>query len=425
MPCGILPETSGKGLAMHRLLACLLLLFPGAVYGEPLFSTDGPDAAAYGEGEGYPVGTRLTLREQRYLVGSLSNHERLFDSRKVSRGASASALAYDPAPLALSYQYQGSERSLTDYLARHPTTGLLIAQGDRILYEHYRYGRTDRDRFTSQSMAKTVTAMLIGIAVDEGLIRSIDEPAQDYAPALAGNAYGATPIRALLHMASGNAFTESYDGSDDVSRMARELFRRGGPETTAVVRLFDRREVAPNTRWHYAGIETLVLGLVLRQASGMSVADYLSSRVWQPMGAEADATWTIDTSGQEVTFCCLNAVLRDYARLGLLLANDGAIGDRQIIPRQWVLDATSVPADKPFLAPGKATPFLGYGYQTWLMSGPDRVFALLGIHGQVIYVHPGLKLVMVHTAARTRPAGDPAGAETAALWRALVTQRRG
>ena len=136
------------------------------------------------------------------------------------------------------------------------------------------------------------------------------------------------------------------------------------------------------------------------------------------MGAEADATWVVDGSGTEAAFCCFSATLRDWARLGLLLAHDGALHGRQIIPRDWIIAATTVAA--PWLAPGAATRRNGYGYQTWLLPGARREFALIGIHGQAVYVDPAARLVMVHTAVRLKAAGAPGLAEQIALWRALV-----
>jgi CubicO group peptidase (beta-lactamase class C family) len=140
-----------------------------------------------------------------------------------------------------------------------------------------------------------------------------------------------------------------------------------------------------------------VLGLVLARAIGRSVAEYLEQKIWQPIGAEADATWLVDNSGQEATYCCLNAVLRDY-RLGLLLVHDGNWRGHQIIPAAWVLEATTVRLDQPHLWPGTATRNEGYGYQTWILPGERRTFMLWGAHGQRIYVDPRSKLVMVNTA---------------------------
>ena len=389
----------------------------------PVFSETGPDAAAYGAAEGYPVGSRAVPVPQFSMVGTYSHFSEKYPHRIVARAPAPSALTRSDQELPLTYTHGGRSHDLADYLSRHPTTGLLIARGGTILFEHYQYARTDRDRMLSMSMAKTIVAMLMGIAVQEGAIRSIDQPAADYVPALAGTEYGTTPIRALLHMASGVKFKEVYDAPGDNQRLSAMLFGRFNPGPAQAVAMFNTREVAPDTRFHYAGAETEVLGLVLTAAVKMPLTEYLRTRIWQPMGAEADATWTIDTTGQKVAYCCVTAVLRDWARLGLMLAGDGAWNGRQIVPRQWVLDATTVQA--PFLRPGTATRFFGYGYQTWLFPGPRRQFAFRGIHGQAIYVDPASKLVLVHTAVRLKASNDPAAVELRAVWAALVASQGG
>ena len=165
-----------------------------------------------------------------------------------------------------------------------------------------------------------------------------------------------------------------------------------------------------------------MLGFVLTSAVGRSASEYLEQKIWQPIGAEADATWLIDRSGQEATLCCLNAVLRDYARLGLLLAHDGNWRGHQLIPAAWINEATRVRDDQPHLRPGTARGYLGYGYQVWLLPGERRMFVLLGVHGQAIFVDPTSRLVMVQTAVYKEP-GDPIR-EAYALWRGVVTRRR-
>lgn len=322
----------------------------------------------------------------------------------------------------ISYTFNSDRFSIDDYLRRNPTTGLLIAKDHTILYEHYQYARTDRDRFLSQSMAKTITAMLIGIAVAEHRIKSVDDLALAYVPGLTNTEYGKTSIRDLLHMSSGVSFTEIYDGKDDVARLWVDLFGGSGKDPAASVAQFNTRATPSATKWHYASVETEILGLVLRAAIGKPVADYLGEKIWQQIGTEAEATWAIDETGQEVTFCCFNAVLRDYARLGRLLAHDGAWDGRQVIPRQWLIDATTVQPTDAYLAPRVATPFFGYGYQAWIFPGEPRRFALLGIRGQMILVDPASKLVMVHTAVRQKPSDRAANAETIALWLAAVAQ---
>jgi CubicO group peptidase (beta-lactamase class C family) len=386
----------------------------------PVLSDAGPDALAYGAAVGYPTRRGGALLPQVFMVGDYSRYDTLWPFHLVARPANPSPLRRAADEITLTYHYRNAAYTLDDYLARNPTTGLLIARDDTILFEHYRYARTGSDRFLSQSMAKTVTSMLLGIAVAEGAIRSIDQQAADYVPELAGSEYGSTSIRDLLHMSSGVAFREVYDGTDDNAKLGSVRFGPGNPGAAKALAQFNTREVPAGTRFHYASSESQVLGLVLANAVHMPLARYLQSRIWQKMGAEADATWVVDSTGVEIASCCLNATLRDWARFGLLLAHDGAWNGQQIIPRQWLLDATGVAA--PWLAPGTAAPAYGYGYQVWLRPGERRQFSLLGIHGQAIFVDPVAHLVLVHTAVRLKASGDPAIAELNALWRELVAQ---
>lgn len=396
-----------------------------ALAAEPEFRKDGLHAEAYGIDVGYPVGSRLTQGRQKFLIGSLSHYDEIFSARTVAKPATAWPFRRENRLPDVRYGYQGARYDLNDYLDRNPVTGLLIARDDMILFERYQYARTEADRFTSQSMAKTVTAMLVGIAVAEGKIRSIDDKAEAYVPELAGSAYGETPIRALLNMSSGVEFTERYDGKDDIAALSRALFVPGTALSTAkALAQFNNRTKPPGTLFHYAGSETLTLGLVLRAATGKPVAEYLSEKIWQPIGAEADATWVTDVFGQEVAYCCFNAVLRDYARLGRLLARDGNWDGRQVIPRQWIKDATTIRGEDEHLRPGRVSPGFGYGYQVWLLGGePAGTYSLRGIRGQVLFVDPVSRLIMVQTSARPQPV-DSGMAENTILWRALVAQQR-
>jgi CubicO group peptidase (beta-lactamase class C family) len=407
-----------------RAWLALFLLLAGPAFGQalPVFSPDGPDAVAHGRERGYLVpGVAPQARRQPFMVGGFSHFDTLLAARRVPRPVGASGLARAERELALAYVHRGEQRTVEAYLERHPATGLLVLRDGVILLERYRYGRRDTHRFTSQSMAKTVTAMLVGIAVADGKIRSIDDPAGAYVREFAGTELGRTPIRALLQMASGLAFTETYDGTDDAARMSRELWQADGAGTGAVLAGFDRREAEPGTRWLYAGRDTAALGLVLARATGKSLAELLAAGIWGPIGAEADAAWVVDASGQEAAHCCLSAVLRDWGRLGLLLARDGEAQGRQVVPRDWVRAATTAGPGS-FLAPGAGGRFHGYGYQTWILPGARRQFVLLGIHGQAMFVDPQARLVLVHTAVRVRPTGDPDAGELLSLWRALVAQ---
>ena len=381
----------------------------------PHFAVGGPNAQEYGSNEDYPV---KAINRLRFFVGMFSHYDQLLEGRTIRRAASPSRLLRAPTEPALRYEYQAETRSLDDYLARNPATGLLIARGDTIHVERYQYARTDRHRFASFSIAKTVTAMLVGLAIAENLIHSVDDPAGSYVPALADTEYGRTSLRHLLQMSSGVRFRENYSGQDDVARLFAATVLQDGPGGVESVRPYNERVRWSGALFSYASVETQVLGLVLRSVVGRPVAEYFRDRIWEPIGAEADATWIVDASGQEATYCCLNAVLRDYARLGLLLAHDGRLGDRQIIPKEWLHAATTISPDDWHLKRVWQRTGFGYGYQTWIFPGERRMFALIGVHGQAIYVDPASRLVMVHTAVRER-ADDP-NEETIALWLRVV-----
>ena len=381
----------------------------------PRYAAGGPNADEYGAASGYPVSG---INRLRFYVGSFSHLDAVLEGRPIHRAGMPSPLRYAAAEPPLRYRHEGQVRTLDDYLARNPATALLIARDDEILAERYQYARNDRHRFNSASMAKTVTSMLIGIAIDEGRIRSIDDRADAYVPALADTEYGRTSLRHLLQMSSGVRFEENSAGAPDFRRLWLETVAQEGDGGVAAVRPFNQRHRAGGAVFSYASAETQVLGLVLASAVGRPVAHYLQEKIWQPMGAEADATWIVDAAGQEATFCCLNAVLRDFARFALLLAHDGRRGDRQIIPKRWLLEATTVADDRPDLRLVWPETRMGYGYQTWIFDRERRMFALIGAHGQAIYVDPASHLVMVHTAVR-RQIADP-NTETLALWEGVV-----
>ncbi len=380
----------------------------------PIFSPSGPNAELYGAADGYPVPNPILARlqgnpyEPKYRVGAFSHFDELFPTRRIERART---------PRAFKYERTDIRYPLKDYLSRNPVTGLLIAKDDRIFFEAYQYGRTDRDRLISQSMAKSIMGILIGIAIAEGAIKSVDDVAQTYVPGFEDTEYGKTPIRDLLHMSSGVYFGEERNGGRDLNRLWRDVVLGLGSTKGTIENIvqFNRRKAPPGTRYYYASIEPDVLGVVLRHAVNKSASDYLHEKVWEPIGAEADATWLVDAQGYEVAHGFFNAVLRDYARLGRLLAHDGAWEGKQIIPSQWMIDATTVSPRDSFLAPGKVMPHFGYGYLLWLLPGARRQFALVGANGQRICVDSGSKLIMVQTALENSD-------QSWRLWSALVEQ---
>jgi CubicO group peptidase (beta-lactamase class C family) len=382
-----------------------------------------PDEAVLGSAEHYPV-CKLAYApfESRCLVGNLSHFDEISPARRVAKGSATHALARAGSEPALRYMSNGQPGTIDSFLANNRNTGLLVLKGDTILVERYQYERKPENRFQSYSMAKTVVAMLFGIALGEGKIASIDDRAEQYVPELKGHPYGETRLRHLLTMSSGVKFIEDYNGRDDITELARRtLFQQGAGGVQAVLP-FNVRVRPAGEKFYYASAETEVISLVVRAAVGKPLAEYLSEKIWQPMGAEADATWLIDGGGYELGYMGLNVTLRDWGRLGLLLANGGAMDGKQIIPAEWVKDATR--PDAPHLRVGQATRLNGYGYQTWLVDEEGR-FALLGVRGQAVFVDPASRVVVVHTAVHAGSRDPSRGEQFRLFFGVLASLKEG
>lgn len=413
-----LPEHPTRRAVLARLAGMAGM----PVAGGPVFERGGFDAARYGMDQGYPVPPRAQAIAQgnpwsaEDRVGAFSHLDEIYPTQRIARAAAPWAFTRSAAQVR--YELQGRETSLEEYLARRPVTGLLIARDGEILYEHYRYGRTDQDRLLGQSMTKSITGLLVGLALADGAIRSLDDTPETYVAGFRGTEYGRTPLRDLLHLSSGVDFGEERDGGRDLTRLWRDMVMGAGvfgkKGTVASLTQFNQRVAPPGTRYHYASIEADVLAVVLRQALGQPLSAYLQARLWQPIGAEADATWLVDAEGIELGHFGFSAVLRDYARLGRLLACDGAWDGRQVLPAAWLFDATTVSSPSHYLAPGQSMRF-GYGYLLWLLPGSRRQFALVGQNGQRLCVDPRSRLVMVHTALEDMP-------EAWLLWADIVRQ---
>lgn len=387
-----------------------------------------PDEALLNGVQGHPpagsaaLARHLVLDEQpQQLLNSFSGAlEQRLAHRGVRKGAHSMPLARASEETGFTYEHDGRRLDVNGYLNRQRVTGLMVIKDDAVVLERYQYGRGPATRFLSASMVKSIVGLLIGIAVEEGRIRSLDDWAQVYVPALAGNPYGETPIRDLLQMSSGVRFSEQYDGRDDLGSLLQDTIGRRSAGGAAALLPYSQRRVAPGKLFYYSSADTQVLGLVLRGATGVSPADYLSERIWQPMGAQDDASILVDASGQEAVFAFLHATLQDYGRLGMLLANGGKRGDRQIIPAAWVQQSTT--ATQPHTQPFVASAYFGYGNHFWVFPGPRPRFALIGVRGQVVFVDPALRLVLVQTAVWASAGDRAARAELLALWRGVVEQ---
>ena len=409
---------------MRGVITAILLL---AVAG-PVIAA--PDEEALGKAQGYPVGTALTWYNlESVRVGSFTAQGEI--PGIANGGVTTLAPSDRPMPLPKAekepdfrWEVSGQRNlSIDDYLSRQRVMGLMIVKDGVIQVERYQYDRRADHRFLSNSMAKSILSLAVGLALQEGKIGSLDDRADAYVPALAGALYGETTIRNLLRMASGARYVEVYDGKDDAARFGRAVSRDG---IEAAAKVITEREAPQGTKFNYASAQSAMLGAVLRHATGEGVSAYLTPRLWQAIGAETSALWRTDRTGLEWAAGNFNATLRDYARLSIVLANDGVRPDdptgKQIIPRDYLLDATDWRRVPEAFRPRTATPYYGYGYQFWLFPTEKRRFALLGVYGQMIFIDPELKLIMLHVAANaTALAGKTTmAAEAGALFRGVV-----
>ena len=390
-----------------------------------------PDEEVLGKSLRYPLGNAGNWYQNPYRVASWSDLHSVpgIRSRKVTRAAQAGSLPRAAQAASIRYRFRNLGYTLNDYLDRQRTTGLLVLKNGEIHAEHYRYGRKEDARFLSFSMAKSVTALLIGQAQARGRIASLDDLAQKYAIDFAGSAYGSTSIRHLLRMSSGLTFSERYDGNDDIARLSRaSAGGTGGPSPMQVLRSITDRHSPAGEKFVYASAETDVLGRILTAATGRNMAELTEEWLWKPMGAEHDAYWRTSIDSQEQAYGGFNASLRDWARLGMLLANNGKVSrpdgsQEQVLPLEFLLDATDAERQPGAFRPLKATPHYGYGYQIWLLPLRERTFAFQGIHGQAVYVQPASGIVMVHTSVWEHASGrQDAGPyqEREALWRGVL-----
>jgi CubicO group peptidase (beta-lactamase class C family) len=405
-------------------MSAFAFLLGTSLSAQPSFNSSGPEASTFGAGQKFPVGDRHTWLSPKFLVGSFSRYDTIFPSQRVAPAPHPWKFKRAAVEPEISYEFGGRRQSLADYLGHFPVTGLLLLQGDTILFERYQYGRTESDRFMSASMAKSVVSLLAGVALADGRIQSLDDPAARYVPELAGTPYGETPLRALLQMSSGiEVDVAGGDRKDSRTEKLIDGIFTPGANPVAVLAECRRRIAPPDTHFQYSSGDTEMVGLIVRRVTGNSLTAYLSEKLWSPMGAEAAATWWADTSGQEMPFSGFNAVLRDYARLGRLLAHEGEWNGRQLIPKSYLIAATTNRAGDRHLVPGAATPYYGYGFQFWIFPGERRMFVLRGAQSQYVFVDPASKLVLVQTAVRSEgPDSENGKSECLALWLALVKQ---
>jgi CubicO group peptidase (beta-lactamase class C family) len=330
-------------------------------------------------------------------VNTFRNIDRLFPTRTVARGEAVSVLPVSDQPLAeFSYSVGDKTYDLYDVLSLNRVSGLLIIRNGEILFEKYLLGNDENTRWMSMSVVKSMTATLIGAAIQDGYIKSIDDPIVNYLPRFKDTAYDGVTVRNLLQMTSGVAWNETY--TDPASDRRRMLEAQIGQQPGAILDLMGSlpRAAEPGTRWNYSTGETQVAGALVRAAAGKPVADYLSEKIWSKVGMEADANWWLESpDGLEVGGSGLSATLRDYARFGMFLLNDGVIDGERMLPEGWI-EAASTPK----VVAGET---VDYGYMLWPLHG--RSYSAIGIFGQFVFVDPDKNLVVAMWSAQSKPVG--------------------
>ena len=296
-----------------------------------------------------------------------------------------------------------SDGPRADYLDRFMTAervrGILVLQDGNIRLERYVSPHSLTTRWNSFSVAKSITSTLVGAAMKDGYIRSLDHPVTRYIKALRGSAYDQVTVRQLLTMTSGVKWNEDYiDINSDVARMYAQPPDPGFDMTVSYVRKLPR-EAPPGTKWVYKTAETNLVGVLVAEATRRPLADYLSEKIWRPYGMERDAEWMIDDVGHEQGGCCLALTLRDSGRFGQFILDGARVGGKPIVPANWLSDATRTQ-----VSTGRGS---GYGFQWWTRD--DGTFEGRGIYGQTLHIDPARRLVVVINSATEQPTSRASG----------------
>jgi CubicO group peptidase (beta-lactamase class C family) len=340
----------------------------------------------------------INLFNQDVIVENFRTMDDKFYSRTIQRGPDVFTFKKNIHKLPDEYTFKGKNKSVSSFIDHTGTTGLIVVKDDTILFEKYYRGNTEASKAISWSVAKSFVSALFGIAVSEGYIKDINQPVTDYLPLLKSSGYNGVSIKNVLQMSSGVRFNEDYgDFKSDINRMGM-YFALNMPLADFVASLkAERKQGIFN---HYISMDTQVLGMIIREATGKNLSEYAQEKLWKPLGMESDAYWLIDDSGMEAAFGGLNVTLRDYARFGRLYLKQGNWNGKQIIPAVWC--KASVTPDAHHLMPGKrpdSSWVLGYGYQWWIPENPDGDYLAIGIYGQAIYVYPRYNIVIAKTSA--------------------------
>lgn len=368
------------------------------------------------------LGTDFLLWSPNIQAEGFLHWDRIFATRLIHCGPHVSDLARSENEIAVEFEDQGRRCDIDDLMRDEHLSGLIVLKQNQILLERYALGLTPELRWQSSSMVKSLTSTLIGAALYDGLIASLDDEMAFYLPEFSGTSYDGVTLRHLLNMASGIDWTEDYEdmNADVQEHYIKPIAAREPNHIAGYLKTLSRID-EPGTQYYYNTGDTFLLSLILAKVTGRTVADYCSEKIWIPLGMEQDGYFMLDSEGgQEITGSCCGASLRDYARLGLLMLNDGVTprGER-VLPEGWTQLATAPSAPNFHKDIGSrprldTSAFTGYGY-LWWVHHPGS-FMALGAYGQWIHVEMDAGLVFVMVGAMPRETymspGEPAAKET-------------
>jgi CubicO group peptidase (beta-lactamase class C family) len=319
------------------------------------------------------------------------NIESVYRVNVISRGERVHPLPKAAGPeLSAKWSFGGREWTIDEYMAANRVSGLLVIKDGKILLEKYGLGRKSEDRWTSFSVAKSVTSTLVGAAIQDGKIKSLESNVADYIPELKGSGYDGVTVRQLLMMSSGVKWDEDYfNPKSDVAQAGAAILEPGVNPMVSYMRRLPR-ENTPGTTFNYNTGETDMAGILVSKATGKTLSEYASEKLWKPYGMERDGIWATDLSGHERGGCCMSMTLRDYGRIGQFMLDGGKAGGKQVLPADWVAQATT-----PQITNGAPPP--GYGYFWWM--NPAGAYDARGIFGQLINTYREERLIIVQNAA--------------------------
>ena len=350
----------------------------------------------------YKLYKLATLYNEKSIAKNFISINKIFDtSNPISASEKPFVFEKEDFELPDSYEFEGEQLNLIEGLDHFHTDGLIILHDGKMLFEKYWNGNTKDSKHIAFSVSKSYLSALFGIAIEEGLIKSIDDNVSIYLDDFEGTGYEDVKIKNLLQMSSGIEFNEDYaDPNSDINRFARATAKGSSFRDFAKTLKNGKKQGTYN---HYVSLDTQVLGMILESVTDMPLREYLYKRIWSKIGTESDAYYIADKTGTDMALGGLNATLRDFSKFGQLYLNEGSWDGEQIVPKSWVLKSHT--PDAPHLMPNAgdlSSSEWGYGYQWWIPGDPLTDYTAHGIFNQFIYVDPVSNVVIAKTSSNHR-----------------------